>query len=119
EEARNGAKDADVVVIGQGGGKSHAGLRRYAQRLPRPWIGASWRKRPGHASFNASETLSTSGSNVARSCCSMLLYIELERQICASEPNEFDPGAVNTVVEQLQCNGCRLCSLRRVGISWR
>ena len=49
----------------------------------------------------------------------MLLYIELEKQICASEPNEFDPGAVNTVVEQLQCNVCRFCSLRRVGISWR
>jgi hypothetical protein len=49
----------------------------------------------------------------------MLLYIELERQICASEPNEFDPGAVHTVVEQLQRNVCRFCSLRRVGISWR
>ena len=49
----------------------------------------------------------------------MLLYIELERQICASEPHEFDPGAVNTVVKQLQCHGCRLCSLRRIGISWR
>src|SRR5207237_5000545 len=66
--------------------------------------------------------LSTSGSNVAMSCalcCSMLLYVELERQICASEPNECDPGAVNTVVEQLQRNVCRFCSLRRVCISWR
>jgi len=49
----------------------------------------------------------------------VLLYIGLERQICASEPNEFDPGAVNTVVEQLQRNVCRFCSLRRVCISWR
>ena len=49
----------------------------------------------------------------------MLLYVELERQICASEPNECDPGAVNTVVEQLQRNVCRFCSLRRVCISWR
>ena len=49
----------------------------------------------------------------------VLLYIELERQLCASEPHEFDPGAVTPVVEQLQRTVCRFCSLRRVGISWR
>jgi len=49
----------------------------------------------------------------------MLLYIELARQICASEPNECDPGAVNTVVEQLQRDVYRFCALRRVCISWR
>jgi hypothetical protein len=49
----------------------------------------------------------------------VLLYIELERQLCASEPHECDPGAVTPVVEQLQRTVCRFCSLRRVGISWR
>ncbi len=35
----------------------------------------------------------------------VLLYSELERQIHEAEPDEFDPGAVNTVVEQLRGQG--------------
>jgi GTPase SAR1 family protein/predicted phosphodiesterase len=35
----------------------------------------------------------------------VLFYSELERQIHEAEPDEFDPGAVNTVVEQLRGQG--------------
>jgi GTPase SAR1 family protein/predicted phosphodiesterase len=35
----------------------------------------------------------------------VLLYSELERQIHEAEPEEFDPGAVSTVVEQLRGQG--------------
>src|SRR4029434_2421 len=48
----------------------------------------------------------------------VLLYSELERQIHEVEPDEFDPGAVNTVVEQLRGQGvlaeARLATGQRV-----
>ena len=62
-------KECACHVISQQVRKSPTGSIRCVQQLPKPLIGASYRRQPGHASSNASVKSLTSGDNEVTLCC--------------------------------------------------